>query len=178
MPTTSTFASIPGAGKNFRSPAQAQLPDWVLFTLDEGRYAIPLGAVERVVAAAEVIGLPGAPAVILGAANLAGEVLPVFNLRHRFSLPSRPLSPADHFLIVRAAGRRVILLIDSAGGVLKGTSAMRIESHRVAPGLPHVAGILVTDDGLVLIHDVDAFLSAAESRELDAAMAGGAVHAD
>jgi purine-binding chemotaxis protein CheW len=177
LPTTSTHASSSEAGKEHRSPARAQIPDWVLFTVDEGRYALPLNAVERIVAAAEVTALPGAPAAIRGAANVAGEILPVFDLRYRFSPPARPIIPADHFLIVRAAGRRAILLIDSAGGILKGVPDTLVEAHRVAPTPPHIAGIIVADDGLVLIHDVDAFLSANESRELDAALASGALHA-
>lgn len=153
------------------------MSEWLLFTLDNGRYAVSLAAVERVVAAAEITPLPGAPGVIRGAVNIAGDVLPVFDLRRRFHLPERPITPADHFLIIRAAGRRAILIIDTASGISSGAPEALVESRRIAPDLPHIPGVIVSDDGLVLIHDVDGFLSAAESRELDAALARGAQHA-
>lgn len=149
----------------------------MLFSVNDVRYAAPVEAVERVVPAAAVAPLPGAPAVIHGAANIAGEVLPVFDLRRRLSLAARGITPDDRFLILHAADRKVILLIDHAHGLLQGAQDGLIDARRVAPDLQHVAGILISDDGLVLIHDVDAFLSAAESRDLDAAMASHAAHA-
>lgn len=152
------------------------MPDWLLFTLDDGRYAIPLTAVERVVAAAEVTALPGAPGAIRGVVNIAGEVLPLFDLRRRFSLPVREITPADQFLIVLAAGRRAILLVDNASGLLKGTPEALAYTRRALPDAPPVGSVIVSDHGLVFIHDIDAFLSEAESRELDAAMAIGAPH--
>lgn len=157
------------------SPSAVQaLPHWVVFAVDDGKYAVPLAAVERVAAAAEVTPLPGAPGAVRGAANVAGDVLPVFDLRRRFSLQHRALQVSDQFLIVHAAGRRAILLIDSALGLLDGNSRALVETRKVAPGMPHIGGVIVSDEGLVLIHDVDAFLTEAESRELDAAMARGA----
>jgi purine-binding chemotaxis protein CheW len=40
-----------------------------------------------------------------------------------------------------------------------------------APVAGAVAGVAALDDGLVVIHDLDAFLSAAEAGSLDAALA-------
>src|SRR5271156_4798853 len=92
---------------------------WVVFRLDEGRYALPLDAVERIVRAVHVTPMPRAPGIVLGAIDVQGRVLPVFNIRRRFGLPERPLDPADHFLIAHAAGRTVVLVIDAAQGVFE-----------------------------------------------------------
>ena len=62
--------------------------------------------------------MPGAPAVVLGAINVAGHVLPVLNIRQRFSLPQRQIDPADQFLIARTARHTVALVIDEALGVI------------------------------------------------------------
>jgi purine-binding chemotaxis protein CheW len=149
---------------------------WVLFFLDSGRYALPLMAVDRVVRAVHITPLPGAPANVLGAVDVAGQVLPVFNLRRRFGLRERPLRASDHFLIARAADRLVILLIDSAGGLIEADSHAVVEADRITEGLPNIRGVIVRTDGLVLIHDLDQFLSAAEARALDGAMAREARH--
>ena len=49
----------------------------------------PAGVVERVVQAVEITPLPGAPDGMLGVIDVAGRVLPVFDLRQRLELPPR-----------------------------------------------------------------------------------------
>jgi purine-binding chemotaxis protein CheW len=149
---------------------------WVLFFLDSGRYALPLMAVDRVVRAVHITPLPGAPANVLGAVDVAGQVLPVFNLRRRFGLRERPLRVSDHFLIARTAERAVLLLIDGASGLIEAGSHAVVEADEITAGLPNIRGVIVRADGLVLIHDLDQFLSAAEAQVLDDAMDREARH--
>ena len=89
-------------------PVLAGTAKWVVFSLDAGRYALPLATVERIVRAVEVTRLPSAPPIILGAIDVQGRVLPVFNIRRRFGLPERDIGPSDHFLIARSADRSVV----------------------------------------------------------------------
>lgn len=56
----------------------------VVFGIEGQRYALRLGAVERVLPMATVSPLPKAPTVALGVINLHGQVVPVLNIR---SLP-------------------------------------------------------------------------------------------
>lgn len=142
---------------------------WVLFALDAGRYALPLDSVERIVRAAAVTSLPLAPPTVLGALDVEGRILPVFDLRERFGLPRRPISPADQFILVRGPRRRVVLAVDAALGVNE-RGADLVQSAALAPGLAHVHGIFADADGLVLIHDLEQLLSADEEAALDAAM--------
>ncbi len=90
-----------------RQPDLAQR--WVAFSADTRRFALPLDAVERVVRAAEYTPLPLASDLVLGALDVAGEILPVFSLRRRFRLTDRPLALTDQFVIARNAGRRLVL---------------------------------------------------------------------
>jgi purine-binding chemotaxis protein CheW len=149
---------------------------WVLFFLDGGRYALPLTAVDRVVRAVHITPLPGAPANVLGAVDVAGQVLPVLNLRRRFGLRERPLRTTDHFLIARTAERPVVLLIDSAGGLIEASAHAVVAADAIAAGLPNIRGVIVRADGLVLIHDLDQFLSAADAQALDDALVREARH--
>ena len=152
--------------------AQARDPgiQWVLFALDAGRYALPLPSVERIVRAAEYTPLPLAPAAVLGAIDVAGDILPVFSLRNRFKLPERPLALTDQFIIARTSRRRVVLAVDTALGVLEEHLHSAIDGAHVAAGLTHVRGVLSLPDGLVLIQDLEQFLSADETAALDSAL--------
>ena len=142
----------------------------IVFGLGEQRYALSLDAVERVVRAVEVTPLPGAPAIVLGAIDVGGCVLPVLNLRRRFLLPEREIGPSDQFLIAQIPGRAVALVIDEAHGVIERELSAVIGSERIVPGLEQFQGVVRLDDGLVLIHDLQKFLSLDETRTLNQAM--------
>lgn len=146
---------------------------WVVFGLDQNRYALPLAAVDRIVRAAQITPLPLAPAIILGALDLAGSVLPVFNVRRRFRLPERDIEPGDHFLIARTMHRSVVLVIDCAQGVLELPAAAAIDVASLTRHPGHFRGVLRLEDGLVLIHDLDVFLSPDEALGLDVALSQG-----
>jgi purine-binding chemotaxis protein CheW len=152
------------------APTLEQMPHWVVFSLDAGRYALPLSAVERIVRAVHVTSLPHAPAIVLGAIDVAGQVLPVFDVRQRFGLPQRDIDPADQFLIARTTRRTVVLAIDAASGVFEYPPSAVVDAGTLAPGLAHIRGVIQTADDLVLIHDLEAFLSVNEAEALDAAM--------
>lgn len=167
-------AAIEVAGPASQSGQSAQ---WVAFCLDEGRYALPLAAVDRIVRAVHITPIPRAPGIVLGAIDVQGRVLPVFNIRRRFGLPERAVGPSDHFLIARTARRTVVLAIDAANGVFEHAATAVTEAANIAPDLDHIRGVIQLEDGLVLIHDLEQFLSPEEARALDHAMSQ-ASHAD
>ncbi len=149
----------------------------MVFSLDAGRYAIPLAAAERVVRAVEVTPLPAAPALVLGVIDVGGRVLPVFDTHARLGLPQRSIEPADHFLIARTSERTVVLVIDVAQGLIEQPADALVEAGLIAQGIEHIRGVISLEDGLVLIHDLEQFLSATESRALDEALQSEARHA-
>ncbi|MFA5907280.1 MAG: chemotaxis protein CheW [Vicinamibacterales bacterium] len=144
----------------------------ISFCLDQQRYALPLAAIERVVQSVEVTPLPHAPAIVLGAINVHGRVLPVLNVRRRFLLPEREVVPTDWFLVAHTERRTVVLVVDQSDGLVERPQTEVIPSSQVAPGLDAFPGVVRLDDGLVLIHDLDQFLSLDEARTLDDAIDG------
>jgi purine-binding chemotaxis protein CheW len=149
----------------------SEIAQLVVFRLDERRYALPLAVVERVVRAVDVTPLPKASPIVLGAINVHGRVLPVLNVRRRFLMPEREIGPADWFLLAHTARHTVVLVVDESEGVVERTQAEVVLSAQIVPDLDHFPGVLRLDDGLVLIHDLEKFLSLDEARALDEAMA-------
>jgi purine-binding chemotaxis protein CheW len=150
--------------------AMTQPTQLVVFGLDAQRYALPLASVERSVRAVEVAVLPNAPAVVLGVIDVAGRILPVMNLRRRFGLPERAISPAEHFLLAKANGRNVALVIDEAQGVIECPVAEVVRPTQIVPGLNQIQGVVKLADGLVLIQDLERFLSLEEAGVLTEAL--------
>lgn len=145
----------------------------VIFSLDGQRYALQLAVVERIVWAVEITALPKAPDIVLGVIDVAGLVLPVLNMRRKFRLPERGIRPADQFLIAQTMRRTVVLVVDEAQEVMQRPAAEIVGPAQIVPGMEHVQGVMKLEDGLVLIHDLDKFLSLDEERALDEAMNGG-----
>jgi len=142
----------------------------VVFLIDGQRYALPLTSVTHIVSAAAVTPLPNAPAMVFGALNLHGNVIAVLDVRQRFQLPQREIGLTDQFLIAQTQGRSVALVVDEAQGLVEREASDVINAHLITPGLDPFQGVLKLDDGLVLIHDLEKFLSLDQARLLDLAL--------
>lgn len=138
----------------------------VAFELDRQRFGLVVHDVERVLRAAASTPLPKAPAIVEGVLSLAGDPIPVLDLRARFELPSRPVGLTDMLIVTRAADRRVAIRADRVTGVIKVAAAAIREAKTVAPMAVQIAGVAVLPDGVVLLHDPAAFLTQSEAIEL------------
>ncbi len=142
----------------------------VVFSIEGQRYALPLSAAERVLPMVAVSPLPQAPAVALGVVNLHGKIVPVLDIRRRFDLPPRDYGLSAHLLLARTSQRALALPVDEVLGVQEVAADAVTPPDAVLPGIGHVAGIVTLADGLLFIHDLDAFLSLDEERHLTAAL--------
>ncbi len=142
----------------------------VVFALDDQRYALKLDAVERVLPAVEITPLPKAPDIVLGIIDVAGRVMPVFNVRRRFGLPEREIELSDEIIVARAT-RPVALLVERVLQVVEYPAGRVIPAGQILPDLEYISGAVKLEDGLVLIHDLDTFLSLDEERALERALA-------
>lgn len=144
--------------------------EFVVLHLDELRVALPLAAVERVVRAAYVVCLPKAPDIVLGVVNVQGRIIPIVNARRRFRLPHRDIALTDQFVIARTQRRPVALMVDAVSGVLAYPEQDIVTADTILPGMEYVEGVARLKDGLILIHNLDTFLSLDEEKSLGRAM--------
>ena len=158
-----------------RSPGSAgPTREILVFEVASQRYGLPTADVRELVRAVTITPLPNAPAAIEGVVNVRGHVLPVLDVRARFRLPAKPLDPSDHFIVASAGARGVILRVDRATHLALVDEASVQPPQTLGPSATYVAGVAKLDDGLVLIHDLTTFLSAAESASVDEALSAPA----
>jgi purine-binding chemotaxis protein CheW len=156
-------------------PQNGQVMETVtVFTLGERRLGLSLCSVERVLRAVAVTPLPNAPTVVRGVIDVHGEIIPVVDLHVRFGLPARDIALDDHLLIARTRMRKVALLVEQIAGVVELDAGDIVATESVAPGTEHFRAVARLPDGIVLIQDLDAFLSLDEERVLDDALAADA----
>lgn len=140
------------------------------FMLDDWKCALPLSAVERTYRAVAVTSLPKAPDVVMGVVNVRGVVHPVIDLRRCFRLPQKTLSPSDHLIIGHTSKRPVALVADNVSNVIECPSQEIAAADAILPGMEYVTGVAKLKDGMILIHDLDKFLSLEDEAALDQAM--------
>jgi purine-binding chemotaxis protein CheW len=138
----------------------------VVFTLDEQHYALALSAVESIVPMVEITPVPHTPAIVLGVINARGRIIPVVDIRGRFGLPARAPHPSNQLLIARTSKRAVALVVDAVSEVVTLLSQEVVAGETILARLAYVTGVVKRPDGLILIHDLDRFLSLEEEQAL------------
>lgn len=137
------------------------------FEIWRERFGIPLADVREIVRAVSIARLPQAPLVVEGVINVRGSIVPTLDIRARFNLPPKAVEPSDHLVIAFAKHRLVAIRVDRVTDLLT-LARSEVEDVTVAvPGSTLVAGVAKLHDGLLLIHDLATFLSAAEAEALD-----------
>jgi purine-binding chemotaxis protein CheW len=116
--------------------------------------------------------LPKAPEIVLGVINWQGKIVPVVDVRKRFRLPEREMEPDDRFILAHTARRQVALAADAVAGIRELTDQELVSAAQAIPFAEYLGGVAKIDGDLVLIHDLERFLSLDEEQTLDVALAG------
>lgn len=142
----------------------------VVFSLDELLYALPLQTVVRVIYAVETRHLPKAPEIISGIINVKGQIIPVADIRKRFGLVTREIDPDDRLIIADAGKRQIAILVDTVTGIRDLAPGQQKKAEETLPFAEHLRGVAKIDNELILIYDLEQFLSLDEDKELEQAL--------
>jgi purine-binding chemotaxis protein CheW len=133
---------------------------FVVFTVDDQTYALPLNQVSRVVRMVALTSMPEAAPWIAGFVNVTGCITPVVDLRRRLGCDSKALDPNDCLLILDVQGQNLALIVDQVSEVLEWPSA-QLESppdslFPTQTRLP--TGVIQHGESLVLVLDPSSLL--------------------
>lgn len=76
---------------------------YLMFYLNEEHYGIPILKVNEIIGLMEITPIPRTPAFMKGIINLRGKIIPVMDLRLKFSMPERPYDEQTCIIIVELA---------------------------------------------------------------------------
>ena len=142
----------------------------IMFTIDELLYALPLTSVVKVIHAIEIRHLPKAPEIISGIINVKGQIIPVADIRKRFGLTEREIELEDRIIIADTGKRKVALFVDAVTGIKDLATRQFVNSKESLPFAGYIKGVAKIDDELILIYDLEQFLSPDEEKELEQAL--------
>lgn len=109
------------------------------FIVGEEEYAIPILNIKEIIKPIEYTRVPSVPEYVLGVFNLRGSVIPLIDLRKKFSLGSVKPGPSTRYIVMKDEENVAGFVIDRL------TEAIRIKRSRIdAP--PET---LVKDKGMI-----------------------------
>ena len=109
------------------------------FVVGEEEYAIPILNIQEIIKPIEYTRVPSVPDYVLGVFNLRGNVIPLIDLRKRFSLNVTKQSPSTRYIVMKDEDNIAGFVIDRL------TEAIRIVRNRIDPP-PET---LVKDKGMI-----------------------------
>jgi purine-binding chemotaxis protein CheW len=157
-----------------------ELQQVLCFALAEEAYALPIMKVREIQAQATITRIPKAPPYMPGVINLRGAIVPILELRHRFSLGEAPPDTRPVIVIVEVQGRTLGIRVDSVSDVLDlDPAAIRPAPElgtQAALGREFIAGLAklpgaTGDEAMLILLDLDRLLSDGELSALESATA-------
>ncbi len=151
-----------------QSEQQQSEQQLVLFDLANEAYGMDIGVVLEIIRMQEITKVPRTPEFVEGIINLRGKIIPVVDLRKRFSLPVTDETADNRIVVVDIDGQGIGMVVDAVAEV------MRINSGSIEPPSEaittqesdYLLGIAKLDDRLIILLDMNKLLLTEERQAL------------
>lgn len=146
----------------------------VSFKLGGETFGIEITKIREIILVGEITRVPEAPSYVKGLINLRSTVIPVIDLRSRFSLAETELTADSRIMVLHVGTRTIGIVVDSVNEVL------RVTGEQISPAPPTVAsagndymtGLVRLKEDLLILLDVDRLFGDEEAEALAAAAVG------
>ncbi len=91
---------------------------FLTFTLQNEEYGIEILRVQEIKGFSKITPIPNAPSFVRGVMNLRGTVVPIIDLRARFSMTEKDYDQFTCIIVVNVGTRVVGLVVDTVSDVL------------------------------------------------------------
>ncbi|HEY2514079.1 MAG TPA: chemotaxis protein CheW [Polyangiaceae bacterium] len=142
--------------------------EYLLFTIDDERCAIPISVVREVIPYQPITVVPSAPRTIRGVIDLRGKVVPIVDLAAKFGFKQRPTTKWTCLIIVEAdlGGEATLLAVvaDTVDDVLELGPADLLPppSFGTRVRLEYLRAMGRLEQGFALVLDAERLLSIEE----------------
>jgi purine-binding chemotaxis protein CheW len=160
------------------NPHQADKTDprsgkYLVFHLGEEEFAIQVQKVREIMGVQDITQVPQTPHHVKGVINLRGKVIPVVDLRLKFSMPAKEYTHRTCIIVVQVAGERGTMLmgivVDAVAEVLQ-VAATEVEdtpSFGKEVEVPYVMGLAKLKGKVKILLDIDQVMTARELARLE-----------
>lgn len=146
---------------------------YLTFSLDNEQYGIGILKIKEIIGMIPITPVPRTPEYVKGVVNLRGKVIPVIDLRQRFSMGAVDTTDRTCIIVVEVESQSgtvlMGILVDSVSEVLniKEDEIEDTPTFGTQVETDYILGMAKMDGGVKILLDIDSVLSTGEVKELE-----------
>jgi purine-binding chemotaxis protein CheW len=135
----------------------AEAKQFLTFTLSSEEYGVDIMTVREIKGWTETTRLPNSPDFMRGVMNLRGLIIPIFDLRARFSHKLTEASASHVVIILAVNGRNIGVLVDTVSDILSVAEAEIKPAPQLESGAntDFINGLISLEERMVVLLSVD-----------------------
>ncbi|HWP96631.1 MAG TPA: chemotaxis protein CheW [Syntrophomonadaceae bacterium] len=133
----------------------------VVFRLGEQEYGIDIFKVQEIIKIPKITGLPNTADYVKGIINLRGCIIPVIDLKSRFTKSESVYCEDSRVIVVEMNAKRTGLIVDEVMEVVRinGNMVEQDGFTQNGTGADYLMGIAKMGDRLLILLDINALLN-------------------
>ncbi len=153
--------------------ADARAGKYLVFHLGDEEFGIQVQKVREIMGVQDITQVPQTPPHVKGVINLRGKVIPVVDLRLKFTMPALDYTHRTCIIVVQVLGPRGSMLmgivVDGVVEVLQvaGADVEDTPSFGKEVEIPYVMGLAKLKGKVKILLDIDQVMTARELARLD-----------
>ena len=151
------------------APADQSVNEFLAFTLGREEYGIDILKVQEIRGYENVTRIANAPEFIKGVVNLRGIIVPIVDMRIRFSLGAPTYDQFTVVIILNIAGRVVGMVVDSVSDVTQLAPGQIKPAPEMGTALntDYLIGLGTLDERMLILLDIDRLMANEEMGLID-----------
>jgi len=108
-----------GSMVNLRANAEDTTKDkFLTFIIDDEEYGVEIAKIREIISICKITQVPESPSYVEGIINLRGDIVPVIDVRKRFSKPWKEYDELTCIVVIEYTGYKIGLIVDSVNEVV------------------------------------------------------------
>lgn len=143
------------------SAAVAGASQYLTFLLEGGQYGIEILRVQEIKGYSAVTPIPNTPRFIRGVINLRGTVVPVVDLRAKFSMEEAEYNKFTVIIVVTVGVKVIGLVVDAVSDVLEVPASEMRPAPELGAGVDteFISGMVTLGERMTVLLDIERLLS-------------------
>jgi len=128
----------------------------VSFNLGQEEFGIDILKVQEINRMVEITKVPQAPSYVEGVINLRGKVIPVIDLRRKFSLEASEYDKNTRIVVADVSGHVIGMVVDAVSEVLRIPRSTIEPPPEIVTSLDseYISGVVKLDEKLLIFLDI------------------------
>ena len=155
------------------TPTDTRAGKYLVFYLGQEEFAIQVQKVREIMGVQDITKVPQTPEHLKGVINLRGKVIPVIDLRLKFTMPAVEYTHRTCIIVVQVSGVRgpvlMGIVVDGVAEVVNvaGADVEDTPSFGKEVEVPYVMGMAKQKGKVKILLDIDQVMTARELARLD-----------